>query len=252
MNKKVVFIFGCLVFSFVNFNNVNSLTNTKAKVAAVACSLATSVALAGASYGILKNSFEDWNNPEAKNIITGGFGIAGLGLGYLLFDHIFSQYTPSKRVHFSEAVVYMIETDSLFTQSFNSVDDLVMYVNARFATSWPLLLARERLVGMLNSLGDVLILTQKSEVDAINTSEYQNISGRCKALRFKLPAITKEVERKIDLIVRLPDYYAQRELFERYQEAERQRAFEANQRALDRLAKYASKPVVTQTVVVHK
>lgn|GEM_PF-3641145 len=245
MNKKLLSIVGCFVFSCVGFSDIKPLTNSKAKLATVLSSAATGIVAAGATYvAIDQVCGYIAADSDVKKLFVGGSGLVFFGLAYLMFDHIFSKYTPAKRIILAEALVRGAEQDSMLRSSFDNIDDLAVHINARFGTNWPLLCAREKLIDLLTKLAMVMSLTSNAAADAAGTDEYSDIAERAKVLLLKLPKITKVIENKIDLIIKYPDYTEQRKLFEKYQEAERQREFEAKQRQLDRIAKQAPKTSV--------
>jgi hypothetical protein len=242
-------VLSCLVVSITNFGSVYSLTNTKAKVCTVVATLATGAAVGGLTALAVKDA--NWQK-QNKVITAVAASAVGLGLGYLMWDAIFSKYTPMNRILAAEAAVFMAQQDTLISMPFEDIDSFVAHVNVRFGTSYPLVLAREQLLAKATDLGFVLSMVYSAIRDSSGTNEAYEVARRGKVLEAKLPALTNVIEQKVRILVTMPEYKDQMIVYEKHLEAELQRQFEHRERWADRITTLeaasikvrASKPVV--------
>lgn len=201
------------------------ISETTAEVGAAAGGVATCL-LVGGFTGLALYPEHDIPGP-LKVVIP---AIAGLGSGALIWwtlrNYLYT-LTPRERLRKAERIITTIEMDSLIARQFQTEEEIVRCVNARFSSNWPLVSSRTQFtnfVGSLNGARDALVDARR-EMRA-DSSRYPMLLKQCDELLAKIPAIAKVIEDRLSAITEHKDYNVQLKLFRDHEEAERRRRHE--------------------------
>jgi hypothetical protein len=105
-------------------------------------------------------------------------------------------------------------------------DEIVNKATLICGTSYPLVLAREKLVASVHSLGAANDLLTLADNDIRNDASHSPLRKQCDRLRVKIQELSQDIEAYLEVITQHPDYRFQVNYYEKHLEAERQRAHE--------------------------
>ena len=203
------------------------ISETTAEVGSAAGGVALGAFVGGVTYLALDANRDLRNNGGTKILIS---TFAGLGSGVIFWwalrNHLYT-FTPREKLRKAERIISTIEMDSLIARNFQTEEEIVRCINARFSSSWPLISSRTQFtnfIGGLNVARDVLVNARR-EMRA-DSSRYPGLLKQCDELLAKVPAIARLIEDRLSIITDHKDFNVQLKLFRKHEEAERQRQHE--------------------------
>ncbi|MCK4650874.1 hypothetical protein KAT08_01740 [Candidatus Babeliales bacterium] len=212
-------IFSCVI-SLLVINYVNSVSENSASrwgigvggTISVACLLLSLGAASRASSGDI---------PAYVLSALAGTGFGAL-VGYLLYKTLLYN-TSRARFLRAKKNIEDICCDGLISRDFENIRDLIKYVNVRFESSWPLVLAKRCFIRMRSCLKDSSDLLCMVYDEAKNDKNLKNICKKCKKLDKKIDDILKLIEDRIVVIIEHRNYNFQVSLYQKHEEEERKR-----------------------------
>jgi hypothetical protein len=97
--------------------------------------------------------------------------------------------------------------------------DLINYINTHFGTSWPLVLARDHIINLTQSL-ETSSKSIEHIVGDITEKDFPGMITACKELGDKTQLLITMLADKINVILKHPDYNFQVGFYEKHQEEE--------------------------------
>lgn len=199
------------------------ISETAATVGAgVGGAVAGAAAGAGTYWIALKNC-----QNEPLRLTASGLALLGVGglTTYFLYQWLYSM-TPPGRVAAASILIANASYDSLICNEFATHEALFSHSTARFGTSWPLVIARERYTTIKHNLDTARVLLNQAIQEAQGNSKYFTLCNQCTQLSQTINQIEKTIEPRINAITKNEKYDLQTQLYEKHMEAERKRAHE--------------------------
>lgn len=213
------------------FGSVDAISEKTATIGAVGGGVALGLLAGGLTYGATQ-PFS--NGDGAKSLVPAVLvGVATTAISWWLLDQWLTTLTPQGRLNAAMKLVRWVESDSLVMREFATSEELVSYINVRFGTSWPLVLAREHIMNLTNGIGEVFGLVDLVRQDLADDASW-SMTTKCKELEGRAGTLVRALELRMNLIASHRDYQFQVGLYERHKEAERQREHEAALKAGER------------------
>ena len=229
--KKMIIRFAAVVL-FCSLTPVKPISENTAKYGAIAGGVVVGAAAGvGGWYFLEKVQHMDRMTSIILGVLAGG---AAGGLTWWMLDAWLQTLTPRGKYLAALKVVTYVELDSLTARDFATIEELISHVNARFGSSWPLVLAREHCMSMASSLNSVLSSLQSAYYEAKESPEYATLCNNIQTLQEKIDKLAKRIEVRVNVIVGSQEYQFQVKLYEKHMEAERERAHQAKLKQEDR------------------
>jgi hypothetical protein len=224
-HMKVMFkktLIACLMSTTI-MTHVKPISETTAHLGAIAGGL-----IAGGATGIGTYSlaFDNRSNQNIRKIVSILSGAAAGGLTWYLVHKWLYSMTPPGRFATAQAIIFNVSFDSLIAREYRTEQDLFSHVTARFGTSWPLVIARERYMSMSSGLLEARSLLNSAYQEAQNNPSYTSLCAQCQQLQQKISDIAPIIENRLTVITKNEKYDLQTQLFERHMEEERHRQHE--------------------------
>ena len=207
----------------VCINSVNAISEKAATIGAIGGGVVGGLITGGATYALMPQAIEPTAFKNSVPPLIVGLGTAVVS--WWLLDRWLSMLTPKGRLSAATKIIRWIETDSFMMREFTSSEELVSYINIRFGTSWPLVFAREHLMQLTEGIEEVLHLLRLIHQDVEGDCLWE-ITTKCKELEVRVQTLTHALEVRMNLVFCHKDYQFQVRLYEKHQEAERQREHE--------------------------
>ncbi len=232
MNKRIKSIIFLVLFLSC-LNTTNPISESSAKWWGVGAGVVGTVVVGGVTYFVLNDGkFVPWNNN--KLFIGGAAGaVGGALIGYLVYKGLLS-CTPQAMYSRARNIVESIADDSLINGYLETPNDVIKHITFRFGTSWTLVLARTNFEGKRQRLNDAYQLLRQVEDEARNDVQLHWLVKKCKKLKETIKPLIQLTSDRMALVVDSRDYKQQVALYEKYKEAERQRAFKRDEKSKDR------------------
>lgn len=221
-------VVGVVVIGFC-VNSGRAITEKTATIGAVGGGVVLGLIAGGLTYGATNPSLSG-----NKSIIPAFFvGVGTVAVSWWLLDQLLATFTPKGRINAAKNIVRWVESDSVLMREFTS-DELVSYINARFGSSWPLVLAREHVMSLTRGIDEVFNLVARVRQDLEEDDSF-GFSTKGQEFERKACFLMRALELRMNLIINHKDYQFQVKLYEKHQEAVRQRehdmALKAGERA---------------------
>jgi len=226
-----------IAFSVCLSFQANSISEQTAKIGSIAGGAAIGAVTTAGTYLLIKDS-EVASSFIAKIAIAGIAGACTGGITWFILDQLLQKMTPIGRFNAADIIVNYVNLDSIIARNFSSPKDFESHVSARFGTSWPLVMARNHMNRMLESLAQAYQLLEHSHNEAQGTARYGDLPHRCKEMQGKIGMIRQAIDDRMDLIVgnQLHERYQfQVQLYEKHLEASRKRKAKRQEKYSDQL-----------------
>ncbi len=158
-----------------------------------------------------------------KAMFALGGVVVGAWLGFCIRD-AFQPYTPTGKFAFAKRQLTQVLQSTLLNTNFTTPDDLTGGINARFGTSWSLVIAREELLRESQRLhGARLALTSAYEAARKTPADYATIMEQYTPLLTLIESTRQKIDAIVAFITSDGRYHNQVGLYEQHVEIERAR-----------------------------
>jgi len=215
MLKKKIALLG-LIFTAGSNSTVSSISET----AAYGFAALGGVVAGGATGAIIAANQTEYS---LTPIILGG-AVVGAVTGGLLYL-ILESYTPNGHFRYASRIINQLSIDGLININIADADRATAGINAYFGTSWPLILAREKLMRDAQSLQSALHSLEEARSGAqADPMKYALITQGCGGLYYSAAIINEKIEAVLQFVSTHQKYDLQVQLYEHHKEKEADRA----------------------------
>jgi hypothetical protein len=205
---------------------VKPISETTANIGSAIGGVAVGALSGGYCWYTLHQNHDLRTSPEYLFLVSALVAAGCGGITWYILYQILHGYTPQGRINAARAIINNIANDALVKGSRGASDEIIKKATLICGSSYPLVLAREKLVAFVHSLGAAQELLTLADNDIRSDISLSHLGKQSERLNIKISELSQTIEAYLEIITQHADYRFQVNYYEKHLEAERQRAHE--------------------------